>query len=82
MSNMFPEKCERCGGSLVNADGNKECITSMFNKERICMRCKERERAHPKYREALETERAQVMMGNREYDGIGCPPELYEKEGE
>ncbi len=75
-----PEMCERCGGSLVNADGHKEFILSMFNKERVCMHCKKREREHPKYKEALEAVRREENCGNREYEGIGCPPELYEKE--
>lgn len=75
--NFTPEKCERCGGSLLNADGHKEFAHSMFNLERICMQCKKKEREHPKYKEALDAVRREESRGNREYEGIGCPPELY-----
>ena len=44
---------------------------SMFNTQTICMECKERERRSPRYKEALEAERAAVKAGNRNFPGIG-----------
>lgn len=73
---MFPDKCQRCGGSF-EINGSRIHTTSMFNKEEICMACKEREKTHPKYKEALEADRAEIKKGNYNFEGIGCPPELY-----
>lgn len=63
-------KCERC---------NKETntfITSMFNTETICMECKEKEKAHPKYKEALEADRREILNENYNFGGIGKPSDL------
>lgn len=77
---MFPEKCQRCGGTL-EVNGLKVHTVSMFNKEEICMSCKEREKKHPMYRKAVEVDREHIKNGDYNFEGIGCPPELYEKEG-
>lgn len=41
------------------------------------MQCKAAEQAHPKYEEAHAAEVAAVKAGDRNFPGIGCPPELY-----
>lgn len=81
MSNMFPKKCERCGGSFER-NGSHIHTTSMFNEETICMTCKERERKHPLYKKAVEADREHIRNGDYNFEGIGCPPDLYpEKTG-
>lgn len=65
-------KCERCNNIMTKS------TWSMFNQEHICMDCKETERAHPKYNEAVETERAEVIKGNLNYEGIGLPEDYKE----
>lgn len=60
------EKCDRCGGSLENGR-----IMSMFNMDCICMECKKKETQRKDYKLAVETERAEVMKGNRNFKGIG-----------
>ena len=60
--------CDRCGRSL---DGVS--IMSMFNEDCICMKCKEEERKHPKYKEALEADHAEIRRGNYNFKGIGYP---------
>lgn len=58
-------KCDRC-----HKDTNTWTM-SMFNTQTICMECKEKERRSPRYKEALEAERAAVKAGNRNFPGIG-----------
>lgn len=60
--------CDRCGGSL---SGGR--IMSMFNKDCICMACKEKERNLPGYKAASKAEAEAVKAGNRNFDGIGYP---------
>lgn len=67
-------KCPRCGKEAPMT------IMSMFNDERVCVECKECEKRHSRYGEAEAAERASVARGEREFKGIGYPPELYEKE--
>ena len=43
----------------------------MFNEQTICMECKEKERHLPRYKEALEADRAAVKAGNWNFPGIG-----------
>ena len=62
--------CERCGKQT-----NTHTM-SMFNMENICMECKDKERKHPKYREAQEAERQAVRNGNYNFPGIGKPADL------
>ena len=62
--------CDRC---------NKETATwtmSRFNTQQICPHCQERERNHPRYREACEAERAAVLSGDYNFPGIGKPADL------
>jgi hypothetical protein len=63
-------KCPRCKEESTGS------IMSMFNTETICFGCKEKERAHPKYKEAQEAERREVQQGNRNFRGIGKPSDL------
>lgn len=62
--------CERCGKE-TNIH-----TTSMFNTQNICMECKEKERQHPMYEQALEADRAEVAKGNYSFQGIGKPKDL------
>ena len=63
-------KCDRCGG-------NATCSTmSRFNTETICMDCERKEKAHPDYQRARDTEHQQVVLGNLNYPGIGLPEDL------
>lgn len=73
---MSNQKCARCGVSLENVVHT----TSMFNTDVICSDCKEREKRHPLYEKAAKVELEEVLKGNYNYEGIGCPPDLYEPE--
>lgn len=62
--------CERC---------HKQSSTfrmSMFNTQLICPECIEKERNHPSYKKAVETERNEYLKGNRNFFGIGLPADL------
>jgi len=52
-------------------------IMSKFNFDEICSPCKEIEIRHPLYELASKAEHEQMMKGNRDYEGIGCPKDLY-----
>lgn len=61
--------CDRC---------HKPTITrkmSMFNLDMICPFCEEAERKHPKYELARQKEREALLRGERNFPGIGWPPE-------
>ena len=60
-------KCDRCG-----KETNMHTM-SMFNTDNICMACKDEERKHPRYKEALEAEYAACKAGNMNFAGIGWP---------
>ena len=60
------EKCDRCGGSLD--EGRTQ---SMFNKDVICMACKDAERRRPDYEKAVAADVAAVKAGNWNFKGIG-----------
>jgi hypothetical protein len=62
--------CDRCKKDVYSRTG------SIFNEEMICMPCKEIEMVHPLYKEAFERERAEVLKGNMNYEGIGLPEDL------
>lgn len=63
--------CDRCGRETLSSTG------SMFNMEQICLdECLPREQAHPSYKRAVDTERAQVARGNFNFGGIGLPFDL------
>jgi hypothetical protein len=66
--------CGRCGKE------NVATILSMFNREHLCLECKDHEKKHPKYAQAEAAEKASVSRGETVFEGIGCPPELYGKE--
>lgn len=49
---------------------------SKFNTQIICFECKEKEKKHPKYKEADEAEVASVRRGERNFPGIDLPADL------
>lgn len=62
--------CHRCHEkSLIHT-------MSYFNMQLICLDCDERERAHPRYKEAKDTEHAALRSGNHNFPGIGLPEDL------
>jgi recombinational DNA repair protein (RecF pathway) len=69
MSNL-QESCARCGESLVAS------IVSRFNLDVICMVCSDKERAHPRYAEAVAQVEDALRQGNRNFRGIGKPSDL------
>jgi len=50
-------KCDRCGAEATTTTG------SYFNTDTICMECDKIERAHPKFRKAIDTEHEAVKGG-------------------
>jgi hypothetical protein len=66
MDKFFTQKtCDRCGGSLK--DGR---IMSMYNKDCICMDCKDKERKRIDYKEAVKADIEEIKKGNLNYKGI------------
>ena len=65
-----PTHCERCGRKLVSH------TMSMFNTQIICIDCKDRERSHHQYEQAVRVELEAVQRGDLNFPGIGLPPEL------
>ena len=49
---------------------------SMFNTDLICIPCKDKEKAHPEYDNAVEAERNAVIQGDYNFKGIGKPDNL------
>ena len=67
MNTFFTQKtCDRCGSSLSNGR-----TMSMFNKECICMKCKDKERNRSDYKKATNAVRKEEQNGNRDFEGIG-----------
>ena len=64
------EICARCG------EETSVHTMSMFNTDVICMKCKEKEKAHPRYERARIAERVAVQNGDYNYQGIGLPSDL------
>lgn len=62
--------CERCHKPT------NVTIMSFFNEDMICMDCKKKEEAHPKYKEAHDEEVRQVRAGNYNFKGTGKPDDL------
>jgi hypothetical protein len=62
--------CERCGKQT------NVTIMSMFNTDILCSACKDTEREHPNYAEAVEAETNAVLAGNTHFAGIGLPEDL------
>lgn len=63
-------RCDRCR--------QETCITQMsfFNTDTCCPDCISRERRHPEYGRARQAEEAALRAGDRNFPGIGLPPEL------
>lgn len=57
-------KCGRCGKV---SDTLK---MSMLNTDYCCSECIAKEKKHPRYQEAVEAERAEVLNGNYNYPGL------------
>ncbi len=67
MDTFFTQEfCDRCAGSLENGR-----IMSMFNNDCICMKCKDKEKEHPKYKDAQDADHAEIVKGNYNFAGIG-----------
>jgi hypothetical protein len=62
--------CERCKTKT------SIMTMSMFNTQMCCEQCIEKERKHPKYKEAVKTELKEIKSGNTNFPGIGLPDEL------
>lgn len=56
--------CERCGKKSLALS------MSMLNTDIICSNCKEKEKKHPRYQEAKEAERKEILAGNYNYPGL------------
>lgn len=70
MDLFFTKKhCDRCGADLTVR------IMSMYNKDVICMSCKEKERQRADYGKAVEADHAEIRKGNYNFDGIGLKDE-------
>lgn len=44
---------------------------SRFNTQCICLECANQEEANPRYRQAVEAERAAIARGETNFPGIG-----------
>jgi len=62
--------CVRCGSK------HGATIMSRFNEDIICMACEAKEKAHPKYWEAVKEELEACNRGNYNFPGIGKPSDL------
>ena len=63
--------CPRCGADLAGGR-----TMSRFNTDPICLACAAAERRHPDYARACEAELAALKAGDRNFQGIGLPPDL------
>ncbi len=61
-------KCPRCGCPA------NPSIMSYFNTDTLCIPCHERERTHPDFKMAQDTEQAAVRSGDFNFPGVGRPP--------
>ena len=62
--------CNRCG------ETPNSLSMGMFNPQMICPECETIERAHPKFKEARDTELDELLKGNYNFPGIGLPKDL------
>lgn len=62
--------CQRC-----RKETNAHTM-SRFDTQDICLDCREKEKRHPKYAEAVAAELAEVRKGNYNFPGIGKPADL------
>lgn len=63
-------KCHRCHQEVTSH------TMSRFNTDTICIPCEEKERKHPKYKEASDAELKACQSGNYNFKGIGKPADL------
>ena len=63
--------CDRCGQSHNNIS-----TMSMFNRDIVCIPCKEKEKLHPDYERASDVEISECKKGNYNFEGIGLPEDL------
>lgn len=66
LGDAWPTACERCGKDPVGVS-----TMSMFNRDTICIQCKDDERLAPGYEAANRTEAEQCRLGNYNYSGVG-----------
>jgi hypothetical protein len=62
--------CDRCDQHMMSS------IMSRFNTDIICSVCEVKEKAHPNYQLARDTEHRAVVNGNYNFPGIGKPADL------
>jgi hypothetical protein len=62
--------CDRCNKPLV------AWTMSYFNRDVICMPCRDKERRHRDYTKAVERESEAVARGDYNFPGIGKPADL------
>ena len=62
--------CDRCHKKTMSS------TMSRFNTDNICEPCEDKEKAHPRYKEAREVELEHVKRGNYNFPGIGKPVDL------
>ncbi len=62
--------CGSCGNETFGA------VMSMFDDTMICLDCLEKEKAHPMYQTATESELAAVRRGDFNFAGIGVPTDI------
>jgi uncharacterized protein (DUF983 family) len=70
LADELREPCPRCG----DAKTYKSC--SIFNTQMICLNCIKKEREHPDFERARETEIQAVRRGDYNFPGIGKPSDL------
>lgn len=66
-------QCQRCKRPFKF---QSDLSSSVFNNQRICTLCENRERSHPEFKSARETLLAEISKGNLNFEGVGLPPDL------
>ena len=70
MSNIFPDRCARCGVEPLRSS-----MVSKFNTDTLCLACKADEKLAPGYRHADATEVEAVRHGDYNFPGVGLSAE-------
>lgn len=65
LSKDWTGRCHRCGKKVSSHTMSK------FNTDLICLTCSNKEKHHPDYDRAVETELAAIRQGNYNFPGIG-----------
>ena len=66
MDKFFSQKyCDRCDGDLKSGR-----TMSMFNRDCICMDCKEKEKQDKDYPKAVQADIDEIKKGNYNFPGI------------